>query len=115
MFKQVIPALVAMLLAFSALAASPLTIDASSAQSAQASYERMFDALPTGQRVELQKAIILINMDGVGSAAEMLQDPELRNPGIKKIRARVAGMTAQQIIAEARKVKSVRIVPGPNR
>jgi hypothetical protein len=101
------------LVSMAALAAQPVTIDASSEQSAQESYTKMFDSLSGSKRVQLQMAILLINMDGVGSASEMMADPELRNPGIKRIRDRVAGMTADQIIDEAKKVTSVKLVVPP--
>lgn len=110
MSKHLAVALVAAGIACSALAQDSVTIDAQSEESAQRTYEQMFQRLPEGKRMELQMAILQLNMDGVGSASEMLADPELRNPGIKRIRARVAGMSADQIIAESKKVTSVRLV-----
>lgn len=38
-------------------------------------------------------------MDGVSSACEAIQDPALRRPSIGRIKGRVAGMTADEIIA----------------
>jgi len=102
--------LAALVAAFTAAAGEPTRIDAASAESAERSYEQMFWELPEAKRLELQMAILQLNMDGVGSASEMLADPELRNPRIKRIRDRVAGMTADQIIAEGKKVTSVRLM-----
>lgn len=110
MFKHLAVLLLSVGIASPAMAGDVATIDARSEASAQQSYERMFNGLPEDKRMELQMAIIQLNMDGVGSASEMLADPELRNPGIKRIRARVAGMNVDQIIAEAAKVTSVRLV-----
>jgi hypothetical protein len=98
------------LVSIAAFAAQPITIDASSEQSAQESYTKMFESLSDSKRIQLQMAILKINMDGIGSASEMMAEPELRNPGIKRIRNRVAGMTADQIIDEAKKVTSVKLV-----
>lgn len=110
MLKNLAVAFFAAGIACSALAEDTISIDAQSEESAQHTYEHMFHQLPKGKRMELQMAILLLNMDGVGSASEMLANPDLRNPGIKRIRARVAGMSADQIIAESKKVTSVQLV-----
>jgi hypothetical protein len=110
-FRKAALFVLASTIAFSAVAKPPITIDATTEASAQRSYERMTAALPKQRQIDLSMAVLKINMDGINSAAEMLADPELRNPGVARIRQRVAGMTAEQIIAEAEKVTSVQFSP----
>lgn len=94
-------------------AGEPTRLDASSDQAALNSFNLMLAELPRDKQEDLQFAMLKINMDGVGSAAEMLADPALRTPTIARIKDRVAGMTAAEIMAEADAVTSVEMVrPG---
>jgi hypothetical protein len=97
----------------SARAGEPVRLDASSDRAAVDSFSLMLAGLSREEQEDLQFAMLKINMDGVGSAAEMLADPALRAPTIARIKDRVAGMTAAEIIAEADAVTSVQMVrPG---
>lgn len=78
-------AAVILLFAADVRASDPLHIDASSDAAAMASFARMIETLPAGKRQELQIAILVLNMDGVSSAYEAIQDPALRRPSIERI------------------------------
>ncbi|MGY4516546.1 hypothetical protein [Lysobacter sp. HA18] len=84
---------------FSAFAADPIRIDGSTDVRAKASFNHMVDAASPERARELQVAVLLTVMDGVGSAREMLSRPELRSPSIALIKDRVNGMTADELIA----------------
>lgn len=92
-----------------ASASDQVRIDASSDAAAAASFARMIEPLPAGKRQELQIAILVLNMDGVSSAYEAIQDPALRRPSIERIKDRVAGMTADEIIALSKGVTSIEV------
>lgn len=78
-----------------------LTLDASSAAAAEASYKQMQRSLPQAKQVELAMAVMAINFIGVNSAYEVVNNPELQQPGVARIKDRIAGMSAEQIIAYA--------------
>ena len=84
-------------------------IDSSSAQAAEASYKAMMEGRSQADQQKLALAVFMINMQGVKSASEAVNNPELQSPSIARIRTKVAGMTAEQIIAFAAKNPSVRI------
>lgn len=87
-------------------------IDASSAGAAEASYMLMGKRLPQSKQIELALAILTINMIGVNSATEVMNDPDLQAPSIARIKDRVAGMSAAEIIDYAAKNSTVRIEAG---
>jgi hypothetical protein len=107
-------ALVALLLFVgSAQARDEVRIDGSSDKAVEGSYARMLGSLKGNQQIELGTAIIQLNLVGISSAREMLADPALRNPGPVRIKDRIAGLTAAEIIALAKKTATTRIVtPG---
>ena len=70
----------------------------------------MLAELRQKKQEDLQFAVLKINMDGVGSAAEMLADPALRSPSVARIKDRIADMTADQILVEADSVTSIQMV-----
>ena len=78
-----------------------LTLDASSAAAAESSYKQMQRSLPQAKQVELAMAVMAINFIGVNSAHEVVNNPELQQPGVARIKDRIAGMSADQIIAHA--------------
>jgi len=84
-------------------------IDASSSQAAEASYKAMMKGRSQADQQKLGLAVLVLNMQGVKSAREVVNNPELQSPSIVRIRTKVAGMTAEQIIALAAKNPSVRI------
>lgn len=77
------------------------TLDASSAASAETSYKNMHRSLPQTKQVELALAVMAINFIGVNSAHEVANNPQLQQPGVARIKDRIAGMTADQIITYA--------------
>lgn len=106
-----IMAVVVLVLAFagSSFAASPIRIDATSAQSAQTTWSEMLRAATPQVRQELEEAILKINLEGVQSASDPASTPPSGGFGIVRIKGRVAGMTAAEIIRFANKVSTVEI------
>ncbi|MBW8368880.1 MAG: hypothetical protein K0M70_13600 [Arenimonas sp.] len=84
-------------------------LDATTVQSAQMSFQRMSEELPQNKKQELVMAMIAINLSGVGSAYDVVRNAELQSPSIGRIKDRVAGMTAEEIIAYAANVSTVKI------
>lgn len=110
MFRNVLNVLIAVAL-FSVAnvqAKEPIRIDASSDAAATTSYDQMIESLPARKRQQLQIAVLILNMDGVSSAHEVVSDPELQNPSIERIKDRVSGMTADEVIRLSKGVKTVR-------
>ncbi len=89
---------------------SAVRIDASSSQATEASYKAMMKARSPADQQKLAIAVLVINMQGVKSASEVVNNPALQAPSINRIRDKVAGMTAEQIIQLAAKNPSVRVV-----
>lgn len=100
----------ALLFAGGAHAREPIRIDASTEASAKASFEAMTTSLSPRKQQALQIAVLVLNMDGVSSAFDVVQDPELQRPSIERIRDKVSGMTADEIIRLSKRVTSVRVV-----
>lgn len=93
--------------------AQAVRLDASSPQAAEASFKAMMKGRSEAERRKLVLAVLMLNMEGVKSAHEVVNNPELQSPSIVRIRDKVAGMTAEQIIERAAQNPSVRIeVPG---
>ncbi len=84
-------------------------IDSSSSQSAEASYKAMMAGRSQADQQKLAIAVLVLNMQGVKSASEVVNNPELQAPSIVRIRGKVAGLTAEQIIELAAKNPSVRV------
>lgn len=104
-------ALVVLFLATSiAHAKREVRIDATSDKSVEQSFKRMNDSLDKDAQIGLMTAIVKLNMVGIGSAEEMLADPGLRSPGPVRIKDRIAGLTAAEIIDLADKTSTVRVV-----
>jgi hypothetical protein len=82
-------------------------IDASTPATAEASYKKMLGSLPQAKQMQLAVAVLTINMIGVSSAYEVVRSPELQAPSIVRIKDRVAGMSADEIIAYAAKNSTV--------
>jgi len=108
--KNVFLLLVAFTVSGIASAGDLLKLDASSDQTALDSFNLMLAELPQKKQEDLQFAVLKINMDGVGSAAAILADPALRSPSVARIKDRIAGMTADQILVEADSVTSIQMV-----
>jgi TonB family protein len=71
-------------------------IDGRTEATARESFEEMLQSLPEGLRMQLQTAVLQLNLEGVGSASEAPKDLS-----IARIRAKVDGMSAVQILAAA--------------
>jgi hypothetical protein len=84
-------------------------LDATSAASAQESFQRMLEGASGAKRNELLVAMLKLNMSGVRSAYEVVAKPELQSLSIARIKDRVAGMTAEEIIALADSTSEVEI------
>ena len=92
------------------IAAEPLRIDGTTEETANERFRSMVEQATPEKRMALQGAMLLIVMDGVGSAAEMLARPELRSPSIALVRERVDGMTAEELIALS-KTSTTKLAP----
>jgi len=84
-------------------------IDGSSAEAAEKSYERMSSQLSPKRRQDLALAMLKINLIGVNSAKETIDNPELLNMGIGRIKERISGMTADEIIKYADANSTVKV------
>ena len=86
-------------------------LDASSAEAAEASYRAMMEDRSPADKQQLALAVLKLNMEGVKNAYEVVGNPELQSLSIARVRDKVAGMTAEQIIDRAKKVTDVRVEP----
>jgi hypothetical protein len=114
MFRKTLNVLMAVALLFAASvhAKEPIRIDATSDATATATFERMTSSLSPRKQQTLQIAVLLLNMEGVSSAYEVVDDPASQRPSIARIRDKVSGMSADEIIALSKRVKTVHaIVP----
>ena len=93
-----------------ALAKEPIRIDASSDRKVETSYKRMFRSLDAQRQMQLQIAVLQLNMVGVSSASEMLANPELKNPSPVRIKDRIGGLDADEIIRLAAETATTRVV-----
>ena len=87
------------LVAGSALAKEAIRLDASSDAAAESSWERMVESVSAAKKQKLLVAMLQINLEGVNSAHEVVGDPELQRFGIARVKDRVAGLDADEIIA----------------
>lgn len=101
----------ALLVACSAAPSKVVRIDARSQETAEASYRAMMDRLSPDQQFKLALAVLVLNMEGVNSVYDVLASPDLKSPSVGHIRAKVAGMNAEEIVALSTQVSDVRIEP----
>ncbi|MGY0561815.1 hypothetical protein ACW7G2_14015 [Luteimonas sp. A277] len=112
MLKHFAVALLASLLAIGCTTTAErnaVRIDASSIESAETSYKAMMRSQSDSGKQKLAIAMVVLNMEGVESAYEVVANPELQSPSIGGIKDRVAGMTAAEIIALADRTSDVRV------
>jgi hypothetical protein len=83
---------------FAAIASGGIHLDAKSNASANASFQRMVTSLDTTQRAKLQQALADLNK------ADTSADPKLPNPSAARIKDKIAGLNAQEIIDLAAKM-----------
>jgi hypothetical protein len=81
-------------------------IDATSAETAEASYQAMLVGRSEAQMQRLALAVLLLNLEGVKSAYDLVGDD---HGSVGAIRNKVAGMSADEIIALSARVKEPRI------
>lgn len=86
-------------------------IDATSVESAEKSYSKMMASRPAAARRQLALAVLVLNMEGVKSAHDVVGNPELQAPSIARIRKKVEGLSAEEIISLAARTSDVRIEP----
>lgn len=85
-------------------------IDATSNDTADATFNAMIREASASEREALMVAMLKINFAGVQSAFEVARNPDLRKPSIARIKDRVAGMTADEIIEYSEKVSTVETI-----
>lgn len=108
-FVRILVVALLMLSIGQARSTTPACIDATSAATAQASWVRMLAQTPDSERLELQLAMLKLNMAGARNAYDAVSNPALQHPSITQIRDKVAGMNAAQIIALARRVTGIKL------
>lgn len=115
MMHRITIALMAATLLFAATvqAREPIRIDASTEATTRASIMQMTKSLSPRKQQALQIAVMLLNMEGVSSAYEVVNNPELQHPSIERIRDTVSGMTADEIIRLSKRVKTARATVQP--
>ena len=98
-----------------ASAGEPVKLDAASDASAKRSYEAMLTSLDETDRMRLAVAILQLNMIGVSGMQEVVDSQELRNPSAVRVKDRIDGKTAEEIIDLAQRtstVKTFMVPPG---
>lgn len=97
-------ALLVLVLAFPlAAAASAARIDGSSDEAANRSFQRMLQSLGPDQQQALVVALVQINLIGLESAEAVVRNADLQHPSAARVRATIAGMTAPEIVAYAKR------------
>lgn len=96
-------------------AGDAIRLDATSEATAHASFQQMMDHADDRGKRDLAIAMGKINLEGVQSAYDLVQRPELQTMSIGRIKDRVAGMTAEEIVALANSIDGVemRVTPAP--
>lgn len=86
-----------------------LRLDATSDVTAQKSFDKMLDQSSAKKQQDLTIAMVKLNMVGVKSAHEVVENPALQKPTIARVKDRVAGMTADEIIDFANRTSDVKV------
>lgn len=101
--------IVSLLVAGIACAHEPVRLDASSDAAAEASWKKMIESVSAAEKRKLVVAMLQINLAGVNSAYEVAGNPELQNLGIARIKDKVAGLSADEIIALGNRTSGVQV------
>jgi hypothetical protein len=109
MRKRAFAAVLLGLAALTAGAREPIRLDASSAEAAEASWKQMVGSAHGGKKQKLLEAMLKINLAGVQSGYEVVGNRDLQSLGIARIRDKVAGMSAEEIIELGERVGTVKI------
>ena len=88
---------------------TPLTIDGSTNAPAEASWARMLEEVDSRKRMELLTAMVAINLQGVESVYDVAGNEDLHKLSISRVREQLDGMTADEILAYAGEVSTVKI------
>jgi hypothetical protein len=107
--KSVLATLLLLLFVGLVHAKDPVRIDASSNESAQASWDRMTAEIDGKKNQQLQIAMVQLNLVRVNSASEVVSNPELQNLSVVRIKDKVAGLTADEIIELANRTSNVKV------
>jgi hypothetical protein len=76
-----------------------IRIDGSSDEAANRTFQRMMKSLKPDQQQALVIALLQINFIGVESVTEAARSADLQNPSAARVKDKIAGMTAPEIIA----------------
>lgn len=93
----------------SAYAGEPIRIDATTNASAQASWHKMYAQADPSTKHKLISALVELNLAGVNSAYEVVKNPDLQTLSAARIKDKIAGLTADQIVELANKTSTVKI------
>jgi hypothetical protein len=85
-------------------------IDGSSEAAADHSFQRMMHTLKPDRQQALLIALMQINFAGVNSVTDTLKNAELQHPSAGRVRDKIAGMTADDIIAYSKHVSSTTVI-----
>lgn len=107
--KPVVAMLLLMVSASCVYASDTIHFDASSDTAAKASWDRMFDHASRDEQQKLLAAVVQINLAGVKSVSEVMSNPDLQSLSAVRIKDKIAGMTAAQIIDFANRIATVKI------
>ncbi len=109
MKRWIITALLILAFAPGAHAKEPVRLDATSDESAEETWREMFSSATPATRKKLQEAMLKINLEGVQSVKERINNPELQSLGIARIKDKIAGLSAEEIIEYGERVSTVKI------
>lgn len=88
------------------LARDSLRIDASSDASAQRTWKKMVASASPEERQQLIIALLKLNLAGVSSAYEVAGNPELQTLSAARIKDKISGLTADEIIELAERTST---------
>lgn len=109
MKHRIAAALLTLVVTVGAHAKEPLRLDASSDEAAETTWKAMVDSATPAMRKKLLEAMVKINLAGVRSVTETVNDPGLQSFGIIRIKDNVAGLNAREIVAYGERVSTVKI------
>lgn len=104
-----VAALAALLAVSTVSAKEPVRRDASSDAAAEASWKAMHEEASPEQKRELPLALLKISLAGANSAYDVVGAPDLQTLGITRIKDKVSGMTAEEIIALGNRVSTIKL------
>jgi len=103
--------LVGVLAIGAAHANEPIRLDASSDAAAESSWKKMTEMATPEKKQKLLIAMLQINMAGVNSAYDVVRNPELQSLGIARIKDKVSGLTADEIIELGGRTSTIQVQP----